>query len=59
MLVYGFSWDVILVMLLVMKDEVSFMKMSRRVADIESSSNGEVALLEELEDEKTCCFLFS
>ena len=32
--------------------EVSIMKMSRRVADIESSSNGEVALLEELEDEK-------
>ena len=32
--------------------EVSIMKMSRRVADIESSSNREVALLEELEDEK-------
>uniref|UniRef100_A0A453K5E1 Uncharacterized protein n=1 Tax=Aegilops tauschii subsp. strangulata TaxID=200361 RepID=A0A453K5E1_AEGTS len=32
--------------------EVSIMKMSRRVADTESSSNGEAALLEELEDEK-------
>ena len=32
--------------------QASIMKMSRRVADIESSSNGEVALLEELEDEK-------
>ena len=31
--------------------EVSIMKMSRRVAGIESSSNREVALLEELEDE--------
>ena len=30
--------------------EVSIMKMSRRVADIESSSNGEVAVLEELKD---------
>ena len=34
------------------KAEVSIMKMSRRVADTESSSNGEAALLEELEDEK-------
>ena len=32
--------------------EVSIMKMRRRVADIESSSKGEVALLEELEDEQ-------
>uniref|UniRef100_A0A8R7TVJ7 Uncharacterized protein n=1 Tax=Triticum urartu TaxID=4572 RepID=A0A8R7TVJ7_TRIUA len=39
-------------MLLVMKAEVSIMNMSRRVDDTESSSNGEVALLEELEDEK-------
>ncbi|XBJ01953.1 hypothetical protein VPH35_021461 [Triticum aestivum] len=38
-------------MLPVMKAEASIMKTSRRVADIESSSNGEVALLEELEDE--------
>ena len=38
-------------MLPVMKVEASIMKMSRRVADTESSSNGEVALLEELEDE--------
>uniref|UniRef100_A0A8R7TIW9 Uncharacterized protein n=1 Tax=Triticum urartu TaxID=4572 RepID=A0A8R7TIW9_TRIUA len=38
-------------MLPVMKAEASIMKMSRRVADTESSSNGEVALLEELEDE--------
>ena len=30
--------------------EVSTMKRSRSVADIESSSNGEVAVLEELED---------
>ncbi|KAM3401696.1 hypothetical protein ACQJBY_006017 [Aegilops geniculata] len=47
-------------MLLVMKAEVSIMKMSRRVADTESSSNGEVALLEELEDEqvpKSCLCL--
>uniref|UniRef100_A0A453K523 Uncharacterized protein n=1 Tax=Aegilops tauschii subsp. strangulata TaxID=200361 RepID=A0A453K523_AEGTS len=35
--------------------EVSIMKMSRRVADTESSSNGEAALLEELEDEKILC----
>uniref|UniRef100_A0A8R7Q468 Uncharacterized protein n=1 Tax=Triticum urartu TaxID=4572 RepID=A0A8R7Q468_TRIUA len=38
-------------MLPVMKTEASIMKMSRRVADTESSSNREVALLEELEDE--------
>ncbi|XP_073356186.1 uncharacterized protein [Aegilops tauschii subsp. strangulata] len=37
------------------KAEVSIMKMSRRVADTESSSNGEAALLEELEDEKILC----
>ncbi|XBI64067.1 hypothetical protein VPH35_044324 [Triticum aestivum] len=34
------------------KAEVSILNMSRRVDDTESSSNGEVALLEELEDEK-------
>ncbi|XP_044340090.1 uncharacterized protein [Triticum aestivum] len=53
--VYCFSWDVIMVMLLVMKAEVSILNMSRRVDDTESSSNGEVALLEELEDEKILC----
>uniref|UniRef100_A0A8R7U684 Uncharacterized protein n=1 Tax=Triticum urartu TaxID=4572 RepID=A0A8R7U684_TRIUA len=47
-------------MLPVMKVEASIMKMSRRVADTESSSNGEVALLEELKDElvpKSCLCL--
>ncbi|XP_044402955.1 uncharacterized protein [Triticum aestivum] len=38
-------------MLPVMKAEASIMEMSRRVADTESSSNREEALLEELEDE--------
>ncbi|VAH91691.1 unnamed protein product [Triticum turgidum subsp. durum] len=47
-------------MLPIMKTEASIMKMSRRVADTESSSNREVALLEELEDElvpKSCICL--